>query len=844
MRAIIMAGGFGTRLRPLTVQLPKPMVPVMNRPMMEHIVLLLRKHGFRNLTSLLFFHPEVISGHFKDGKDFDVRMDYIRAEADFGTAGSVRNATEQLGMKERVLVISGDVLTDFDLRAAYDSHVKSGAKATVVLTRVKNPLQYGVVMTDEHSRITRFLEKPTWGEVFSDTINTGIYILEPEAYNQIPFKKEHDFSKDLFPALLQEPGALMGYIAEGYWRDIGNLQEYHEAHMDALAGRVAIELHGTKKGKLRYDDGAAFEGANFKGENVLGKNIAIGVGATITNSVIGDASRIEPGAVIENSVLWEGVRVGAGANMSHVVACHNVHIGSRATIGENVFIGDRCDIGDRAEIMPNVKLWPEKKVDAGAKLLTSLVWEDRWTRALFTNSRISGSSNIEITPEFSAKVGASLGALVGMGQTVVLSRDSDPGSRVISRAITSGLMSAGVNVSDMQDTPIPLIRHHLRGGRQAAGIHVRKNPIDKRRSDLIFFTNGGYDLPTNKAKTVERFFFGEDFPRAPYDQVGTIDFPAHTGEAYSKRFKNALDTSIIAKSHFKIAIDYAYGITSTIFPNLLGFLGAEVVSMNGYLDATRLTRAREEFERSSRHLANVVASLKYQAGFILDSGGERIGVVDERGVLYVNNGLLTLMTKLFLECERVKGRKVERIAVPVSATSEVEDLAAEYGVEIVYTKNTHASMMEAASEENISFVGGTLGGFIFPDYFFAVDGMFTVAKILEMLACVGKGLSEIAKDLPKRVQTKRQVFCPTDQLGTVMRHAMDHSRDMKKLLIDGIRFYPKPEVNEWVLVLPEKERPYCEILVDAMTEGDADVLADDYAKRVFVWRGGNQDSEG
>ena len=175
MKAVIMAGGFGTRLRPLTCNTPKPMVPLMNKPMMEHIVALLTAHGITDLIGSLFYQPEVITGYFGDGKSFGVTMDYVRAEADYGTAGSVRNAT--YGMEERILVISGDVLTDFDLTAALRFHESKGARATIVLSHAKNPLQFGVVITAQDGKITRFLEKPSWGEVFSDTINTGIYIL-------------------------------------------------------------------------------------------------------------------------------------------------------------------------------------------------------------------------------------------------------------------------------------------------------------------------------------------------------------------------------------------------------------------------------------------------------------------------------------------------------------------------------------------------------------------------------------------------------------------------------------------------------------------------------------------
>ncbi len=831
-----MAGGFGTRLRPLTMNLPKPMVPMMNRPMMEHIVRLLTRHGMKDITSLLYFHPDAIISHFGDGSAFGCSMDYIRAEADFGTAGSVRNATEQLGITEPVLVISGDVLTDFDLSAAIAFHKKKKAQATIVLTHAKNPLQFGIVMTNPNSEITRFLEKPSWGEVFSDTINTGIYILEPEAYTEIPFKREFDFSKDLFPALLKKPDALMGYVADGYWRDIGNLSEYHEAHMDALHGLVHIEMPGESQDSARIEEGCHVGGVRFRGNNAVARGTKMEQGAIVTNSVIGAGCQIESGAIIENSILWDGTHIGRNASLSHVVACFNVLVGDRATIDENVFIGEGSHIAEGAHLLPNVKLWPGKRVEAGATLQTSLVWEDRWTRELFMNSRISGLSNIELIPEFAAKVGASLGAQVSMGQRIVISRDSDPGSRLLSRALGTGLMSAGANVVDMQQTPIPLTRHHLRDARHSGGVHIRKNPIDKRRSDLIFFDSGGYDLPSNKSKAIERYFFGEDFPRAPFDKVGAIEFPAHTGEIYTKRFINALDVELITRSQFKIAIDYANGIASTIFPNILGAFGGEVVSINAYLEPSRLTRGREEFDRSTRHLANVVKSLNYQIGFILDAGGERVGIADETGSIYINNRLLTLLTKLFIESEMKRGRTVNKIAVPVAATSEVEVLARKHNIELVYTKNTHADMMRVASEDSVTFVGGTLGGAIFPDYFFAVDGMFTVAKTLEMLAVLGKNIGEVAQDMPSRAQSRKQVSCPTEKLGRVMRHAMDHSAKMRKVLIDGIKFYPKKNSEAWVLILPEKERPYCSVLTDAATQPEADALAKEYAELVEGWR--------
>ena len=202
-----MAGGFGTRLRPLTNHLPKPMVPMANRPMMEHIIELLKKNSITDLTALLYFQPELISGYLGDGSSLGVDLDYITLTVDLGTAGAVGSAMRRIGGTETTLIISGDVLTDIDLNKAVEFHKKSKAIATIVLTRVENPLAFGIVITDETGRIVRFLEKPGWGEVFSDTINTGIYILEQEVLEYIPKDKEFDFSKDLFPTLLKNKKA-------------------------------------------------------------------------------------------------------------------------------------------------------------------------------------------------------------------------------------------------------------------------------------------------------------------------------------------------------------------------------------------------------------------------------------------------------------------------------------------------------------------------------------------------------------------------------------------------------------------------------------------------------------
>lgn len=829
-----MAGGFGTRLRPLTSNVPKPMAPMVNRPMMFHIVEILKGLGIRDIVSLLYYQPEAISGYFGDGDAFGISMRYVRAEADFGTAGSVRNAGEFLD--ERFIIISGDVLTDIDLSKALAYHEAKGAKATIVLTRVPDPLAFGVVMTNDDGRITRFLEKPQWGEVFSDTINTGIYILEPDVLDLIPFKKDYDFSKDLFPHMLREDMGLYGYIAEGYWRDIGNLNEYQTAHLDALRGKARVYMPGERRGdngdaNVYVGKGASVAAdARFGGTVVIGDRVTIERGAFVSDSVVGDGSTVGANADIRNSVIWKDSRIGSGASLVDDVVCNNVQIGDAAEIGENVFIADRCRIGDGARLLANIKLWPDKEVESRAILSTSLVYADKWMRELFTDARITGLSNIEIQPEFGAKLGAALGAFAGKGRSVAISRDSDNVSRMIHRSVSTGLMSAGVLVHDLQTTPIPLTRSELRGGKQVAGVHIRKSTHDRRKTDIIFFSGDGKDMPPGTTKSIERLFFGEEYQRASYDEVGSIYFPERTNEVYIARFRESLDEQAIRDRRIKVAFDFSYGVGSSLLPNILGLLGPEVISLNSYLDPTRMTRERDEIETALRKLGGVVTSLGYDVGFMIDPGVEKIRAISEQGIAISDQRLLTIVTKLFLE---TSATPVKKIAVPIVASSEIEAVAKEHGVEVVYTRNTHMAMMDATQDKEIAFVGGTRGGFIFPDFLFAIDGMFACAKIMEMIAKSGRRLGDLDRELPRRYISERTVECPWEYKGRVMRHAMEHSERHPRQLIDGVKIFFG---EDWALLIPDKEKPIFHVVVESSDQQRSIELAKQYESLVREWK--------
>ncbi|MGH9035173.1 MAG: sugar phosphate nucleotidyltransferase, partial [Acidimicrobiia bacterium] len=281
MKAVVMAGGEGTRLRPLTSNLPKPMVPMANQPLMEHVLRRLADHGFDDIVVTVAYLANHIRNYFGDGSELGVRMRYATEESPLGTAGSVRNAAEELD--DTFMVISGDVLSDVDLSEVIKAHRDAGALATIALKRVENPVDFGIVITRDDGTVERFLEKPTWGQVFSDTINTGIYVLEPEIFELIDGDRAVDFSEEVFPAALEQGRILRGVVVDGYWEEVGTVEAYHRAHEDILDARVNVEVPGFSVAEgVWLGEGADVDpGAEIVGPAIIGDNCRVEAGARI-----------------------------------------------------------------------------------------------------------------------------------------------------------------------------------------------------------------------------------------------------------------------------------------------------------------------------------------------------------------------------------------------------------------------------------------------------------------------------------------------------------------------------------------------------------------------------------
>jgi mannose-1-phosphate guanylyltransferase/phosphomannomutase len=347
---------------------------------MHHIVDLLKRHGVTEVIATLHYLADEIENYFGDGSDFGVKMRYVVEDSPLGTAGAVKLAERYL-RDERFFIISGDALTDLDLSTLASYHAERGSAVTIALKRVPNPLEFGVVVTDDRGRITRFLEKPSWGEVFSDTINTGIYVLEPEIFDLMESGKPVDFSSDLFPKMLYDGRPLYGYITSDYWTDIGNLQQYQQANYDALNRSVELIIPGTEVSRgVWMGEGCRVDpDVTIHGPVVLGKNVTIESGAIIEElTTIGDSTIVANAAKLHRVTCWENGYIGDLSELTNCTIADRSIIKDRVTIHEGVVIGRGCTIGSSSTLNGNVKLWPQKTVASGAIVSMSLIYGEKW----------------------------------------------------------------------------------------------------------------------------------------------------------------------------------------------------------------------------------------------------------------------------------------------------------------------------------------------------------------------------------------------------------------------------------------------------------------------------------
>jgi mannose-1-phosphate guanylyltransferase/phosphomannomutase len=825
MKAVILAGGEGTRLRPLTSNQPKPMLPIANVPMMRHVVGLLVKHGFDDIVVTVAFLANQIRNYFGDGGEFGVRMRYATEDSPLGTAGSVRNAMDELD--EPFLVIAGDVITDIDLAGVVKAHTDRDAFVSIALKRVNNPVDFGIVITRDDGSIERFLEKPTWGQVFSDTINTGIYVLEPGVFDFIPADQVVDFSSDVFPAVLERGLPLVGTVVDGYWEDVGTLDAYRTAHEDVLSERVDIEIPGFKlrDGVWAGEGSDISPDARVEGPVLVGDNTRVEAGAELRPfTVLGGDVVVKANASIERTVVHDHVYVGGSARLRGAVVGRASDLRRNVHLDEGVVVGNDCFIGEGASVNPQVKIYPFKSVEAGAAVTSSIVWETRGARTLFGRKGVRGLANVDVTSEFAVRLALAYGTSLPKGSVVTTSRDTSRTARALKRAIMAGLNLSAIHVMDLELATVPLTRFQVRTERAQGGMTVRLAVDDPDSVEIRFFDSHGADIDEVTQRKIERLHNREDFRRAFAGDIGDIIFPPRAMEYYTAALTGSVNIDAIADRRFKVVLDYSFGAAASVMPNVLAKIGADVLSVNPYASTAYATEAAEDHEPRVERIGNLVRSSGSDLGVVFTADGETATFIDDRGeALSAERALLVLVTLV------VRTRPGARLALPVSVSREAERIAKQHGATITWTKLSAAHLMEVAGRGDVDFAASQEGGFIWPDVIPAYDAVATFLHLLDLLVSADEKLSEISAQIPPSFVAHEEVPTPWDTKGAVMREIVERSKGEELLLVDGVKII-RPE--GWVLVLPDPELPTTHVWAEGDTEREARRLVAVQAGRI------------
>ncbi|MFO7918626.1 MAG: mannose-1-phosphate guanyltransferase [Anaerolineae bacterium] len=826
MKAVVMAGGQGTRLRPLTINRPKPMVPMVNKPVIGHILDLLKRNGITDVVLTLHYMAETVQDYFGDGQSLGMNIEYSVEETPLGTAGSVKQAEDLLD--EPFIVISGDAVTDIDLQGLITFHEQKEAMATITLYHVENPLEYGVVIVDEEGGVQQFLEKPSWGEVISDTVNTGIYLLEPEVLDYFDRGVKFDFSNDLFPILLENEDPMYGYVADGYWCDVGNLNEYMRATGDMLLKRVQMEPFGEemREGIWVGEEVDIAPDAELHGPIFLGDGVEIKQGVVLHGpTVIDDYSVVDRYAYLDRSVVWRNCYIGESVEVRGAIIGQQCSLKQKAVVFEGATIGDSTVVGESSVIRPNVKIWPRKEVEAGATVNTSIIWGAKARHVLFGRYGVTGLVNVDLTPEFATRLGAAFGATLPKGATVTINRDPHRSPRMLKRGIISGLPSSGVNVSDLRSVPIPVARYITRISEAVGGVHVRLSPYDSRVVDIKFFDASGQDLTKDVERNIERVFFREDYRRVYLDEIATISYDQRVMERYSQAFLDSLNVDVIRDANPYIVVDFANAPTAQVLAPLLTELNFRVVALNEAVDEFKMSIPPQEFQNSLEQLGKICRTLETWFGVRLDVGGERIFMSDCQGTSVEGTLLAAALATMALKAE---GGGI--ISVPVSLPTVFEEIASAHGGEVIRTAVNSQALMKAANRDGVIMAADGRGSFIWPSFQPVIDGMMTVARITEFLITQDMTFAEALAAVPEYHMAQGDVDCPWESKGTVMRLLNQEYRERLGPQIDGVKILLGDE--EWVLVLPDADQPVFHIYAEARSDEKAQELVNRYQRVV------------
>jgi mannose-1-phosphate guanylyltransferase/phosphomannomutase len=612
---------------------------------------------------------------------------------------------------------------------------------------------------------------------------------------------------------------IYGYVCEGYWQDIGNLDQYRQANFDALDEKVRLNVPGIRlRGDVWIGEGVEIDDVEgVEGPAFVGDYCRIAPDASVAPyTVLATGVTLRERARVSRSIVDGGTYIGRSALVEGAILGRNCDVRAHARVHEGVAIGDQVTIGDQSVIYPGVRIYPYKEVEYGAQIHESLIWESRASQRLFGKDGVTGLVNVDLTPETAVRLGAAVGTALKRGARVVASRESATAYRMVKRAIIAGLSSAGVDIADLRTLPAAVAKHLLNTQGYEIAFHVGSGGSDPEVIQIRLFERPGVALSSGMQKEVEKHFTRQELRRVPFDEVGSISYPARARESYAEDLLAGLDGDAIRARGFRIVVDYGYSAASFVLPLLLGPLGVEAVTAHAFESDTvgGSTRLHETIGQAKRLVAAVNADL----GAVFDRSAERLYLVDENGrEVPVDQALL-----LFLRLISANGHR-GKVALPITVTSQVDEIVGD-DLQIVRTAASLPELTKAAAEDGVVFAGAVGGGYVFPEFLPAYDAIASLCKLLELLAPVRRPLSELVRELPRPTLVHRQVQCPWAMKGTVMRILNERFADRDVDLLDGIKVF---DDRGWSQVLPDPDEPLIHIYAEGHTDEQSEELEEE-----------------
>ncbi len=791
MKTIIMAGGYGTRLRPLTCCMPKPMVPLLDVPVIDYSINLLKKHQLNDILITLQYLPQSIQEHLADGSRCGVRIVYSVETAPLGTAGSVLNACGRI--KEPVLVLSGDALTDADLNAAIRFHQEKKAKATIVLKRVAMPTEYGVVLCEKSGRIERFLEKPARSQIFSDLANTGIYILEPEALSLIPEGKAFDFSGDLFPLMMEKGMPIYGYEMHDYWCDIGSLSSYLEAQFDLLDGKCRCGIDAVRPGGVYVHEHARVsELARITGPCYIADGVQIAPHAQIgPYAVLGRGARIGAHASVKRSVVMTNGRVYENAELRGTIFCSDAVAERDSGAFEGSVLGCASVLGERAVLSGGVLVWPEKRLQADGRFRENVVWNGT-----------SGSHAADGKFRFRADHGSALREMMTLGaaladslaidREIVIGTDGQAVSVMLRHSMAAGCISQCADVLNVGAAHVSVLRHAITELGAQAGAFLYTVPDLPHIVNVQLFDADGLPMPPKPLKRIRELFQRGEFTPNTACELGTVQPFYHMDRSYAAHLMQKLDVRKMRDAAVKMLLSAEPQTRALIMP-LLAHCGVRVTVADG----TGQKSWEEEFRAAEADL-----------GCIVRDNGE---------VLFTNSNGKTFSpaASLALSCYLGVRGKYGRAVLPVSSSTNYRGAFARLGLEVIDAAETPGAFEKSLLEH-------------VPQA--AEDCIDPVLRCLRFAQNASDtALKDFAKLLPEVHSLIREVPVEEEDMAYAMHSLIEGEDGRKPEMVDGVKIVRD---DGWVLVRPIADRPGLRILSAGMNAEYARELTDLYTERI------------